>query len=427
MPFLEDLKLRSTIMANTALKMTVLALIGLGIGVADVHADKAQLEERLRQDLAITLEDVTIAQALEQIGQKAGVTISLSPEAIWKLPEGEQTRLSVTLEGRLAESLEKMLNSFFMRYAVGNESLTIYPRPELKHIIGRPTADELKLLRNIYGNPMWASTGAEEIPDEFVQKALNGLAKEPVDIMPPDEIRAIGAIMYKMMTKSTSSAGSPHDPNAPKGTPLTMASLLDGIERFYAPPKTWCIEGPAFPRQVSEIRIVGREEFWRAHLDQVVDVSFRGETGASVLRTLAAWGDLTVHIPQGPALESLAQTMTLEVQNVKLADVIERAFGVLGIGWTLNLGEEAVIEFRPPFPTKPVKEASQSGEGYIGKISIPMDGGRYFIEFMLRESDLPEELRTLRRQAMNEVIAELSREGKIKEVLKQLSSQPAEK
>jgi hypothetical protein len=108
-------------MTNTTFKMTVLALVGLGIWVGNVRADRAQMEERLRQDLAITLEDVTIAQALDQIGQKAGMKIVLSPEAVWKLPEGEQTRLSVTLEGRLVESLEKMLSSFFLRYAVGSE------------------------------------------------------------------------------------------------------------------------------------------------------------------------------------------------------------------------------------------------------------------------------------------------------------------
>jgi hypothetical protein len=46
---------------------------------------------------------------------------------------------------------------------------------------------------------------------------------------------------------------------------------------------------------------------------------------------------------------------------------------------------------------------SPSGE-YVGKISIPMDGGRYFIEFMLRESDLTDELRQLRAERIKAIL-----------------------
>jgi len=427
-------------MANIAFKTTALVLIGLGIWVGEARADKAQTEEKLKQELAIKLDDVTIAEAMEQIGQKAGVKIALSPEAVWKLPEGEQTRLSVTLEVRLAESLEKMLNSFFLRYAVGSDSLTIYPRPELKHIIGRPTAQELKLLTNIYGYPMWISTGAREIPNGLVQKLFNGLAKEPLDIMPPDEIHIIGMTMYGMMTKSTSSSGSPHDPNAvqrdpnaPKGvrgSPLTMASILEGVEQFYKGQKAWYVQGPEFPRQVSQIRIVTREEFWQAHLDQIVDVSFSDEMGEAIIRRLAAWGDLALRFPGGDVPAMLARKMTLEVQNTRLVDALDKALSAVDVYRTLNISDGVVDLI--PLPPRPEKEVArrtqgepQLGEGYVGKISIPMEGGRYFIEFMLRESDLPAELRKLRQQVMTNVIAELSREGKMKEVLKQLSNPPA--
>jgi hypothetical protein len=416
-------------MTNTTCKMTVLALVGLGIWVGNVRADNAQLNDKLRQDLAIKLEDVTIAQALDQIGQKAGVKIALSPEAVWKLPEGEQTRLSVTLEGRLAESLEKMLNSFFLRYAVGPESLTIYPRPELKHIIGRPTAAELNLLRNIYSNAVWASTSTKGISDGFVQQVLNGLAKESVTIMPPNEMNTTRAVMYAMMTKSTSSSGSPHDPNTARKerAPLTIAALMEGIEQAYKPPKTWYIEGATFPRQVSEIRIVSQEEFWQAHLDQTVDVSFTNETGEAIVTRLAAWADLSLRFPGDGVPAALDRPITVEVQNAKLIDILDKALSTLSVNRTINISEGAVELTVPPAAMahdaarRPRPEVTP-GEGYIGKISIPMEGGRYFIEFMLRESDLPEPLRKLRQEAMSQVITTLSSEGKMQEVLKQLSS-----
>jgi len=416
-------------MANTALKMTVLALIGLGIAVADVHADRAQLEERLGQDLAIMLEDVTMAQALEQIGQKAGVKIALSPEAVWKLPEGEQTRLSVTLEGRLAESLEKMLNSFFMRYAVSSDSLTVYPRPELKRIIGRPTAAELKLLVNLYGSRIWVSG---IIP---AQKVVNLLMGEPVAIVPSEDINVMDRMIIDIAAKLHSS-GRPHDANSPqtpfaKGAPVTVALLLEAVERSYQGQRAWYLVGPEFPRQVPEIRTVENREYRQAHLDQIIDVSFTGEKGESVVRKLAAWAGLDVQISDPWTSQMLAQKITLEVQNVKLVDALDKALSSVSVGWETK---DEVLRLYRATPREPVNEPSQqvAGEsqavgGYVGKISIPMDGGRYFIEFMLRESDLPEELRKLRQQAMGEIIAELSREGKMAEVLKQVSSQPAPK
>ena len=50
-------------------------------------------------------------------------------------------------------------------------------------------------------------------------------------------------------------------------------------------------------------------------------------------------------------------------------------------------------------------------KGYVGKISIPMDGGRYVIEFMLRESDLTDELRKLRQEKIKEILAGVSKAG----------------
>jgi len=407
-------------MTKATLRTTILALVSLGIWIGDARADKAQLEEKLSQPLSIKLEDVTIAGALDQIGKQAGLQITLSPEAIWKLPEGVQTRLSVTLEGRLGESLEKMLKSFFLRYAVGSDSLTIYPRPELKHIIGRPTAGELKLLKNIYTNAMWVSTSNKEVPDGFVQMVFNGLVGEPVSIMPPDEIRGIGTIMYKMMTKSTSSSGTPHDPNAPKrdpnapkkDAPLTIASLLEAVEQVN-PAKTWYIEGAEFPRPVPEIRIVSKADFQQACLDQIIDVSFSGEKGESVVRKLATWAGLEVRFSDPNTARALAPEITLEVQNVRLADVLNKALSILGV---VGKSKEGVLQLDYVVPMiEPSQQTAGETQiitgGYVGKISIPMDGGRYFIEFMLRESDLTDELRALRQEKIKEILAGASKAG----------------
>jgi hypothetical protein len=52
-----------------------------------------------------------------------------------------------------------------------------------------------------------------------------------------------------------------------------------------------------------------------------------------------------------------------------------------------DAGKSGICVYGPKHPKKPpAPKASRSGD-YVGKISIPMDGGKYFIEFMLREED----------------------------------------
>ncbi|GAJ10091.1 unnamed protein product, partial [marine sediment metagenome] len=133
---------------------TVLVVILVCVSAGYVRADKLQLQEKLSKEIKIQLDNVTIAEALEKIGKKAGVKFILSDEAAWKLPQGEATRLSVALDGPLADSMTEMMNAFCMRHAVGDEEITIYPRPELEHILGRPTTEQLELLKVIYTRPI---------------------------------------------------------------------------------------------------------------------------------------------------------------------------------------------------------------------------------------------------------------------------------
>ena len=46
-------------------------------------------------------------------------------------------------------------------------------------------------------------------------------------------------------------------------------------------------------------------------------------------------------------------------------------------------------------------------DDYVGKISIPMDEGKYYIEFMLRESDLTADLKNLRQEKIKEILEKL--------------------
>ena len=112
--------------------------------------------------------------------------------------------------------------------------------------------------------------------------------------------------------------------------------------------------------------------------------------------------------------ELTERRITLEVQNTKLFDVLQRAALVSCVYQTLNVSTGTLeLRSRPAGATEEAvpraPSEAPSGGGYVGKISIPMDGGRYFIEFMLRESDLTDELRQLRQQRIRQILEELSK------------------
>ncbi len=426
---------------NTLIVMLVVVASLSALG----QADSSALKDRLGRELAVELTDVTIAEALSQIGEQAGVPFELSDEAVWKLPEGRETRLSMTLEGQLAQGLEQVLDEFFLRYAVGSESVVIYPRPELQHILGRPTPRLLRLLKNIYTNQMWLSGGIRS--RSFTQAVINQLADEPVAVVPLNEFENAVSVLaiFAERTEASGTSGS----STVSKTPVTLAAILEetvgGRDSV-----VWSIAAPEFPDQPAQIRIVSRLDYSKALLGQIVDVSLHEEEGLTVLRKLTTLANFDLEIvgENRPWADDswLHRTITLEALNVTVREALNQVTRALGgqVG-TVNyergsyevvgphtpaegdssatparasgipyyyIIDDAARRSRTPASGGAASPAStgSSADDYVGKISIPMGEGdnRYYIEFMLRERDLPEELRRLRAEKIKEIFASFS-------------------
>jgi len=376
-----------------------------------VLADSATLQERLERDVVLKLEDVTIAEALEWIGKEAGVTIELSDEAIWELPEGADTRLSVSLGGQLAQSLEEMLNAFFMRYAVGSKAVVIYPRPELKHIMGRPTPETLEVLRNIYTKSMLIQGEAKDI-EKMGQALISQMAGKDVLLFPVDAMRFLVRTVGQMVEGN------------PKGVTVTLGPILDETAKQMRrnPPCDWFVCAAEFPSKTAQIRIMSRKEFNEVTFDRVVDISFESVTGLTILKQLAVIADVELEF-EGEDRDWLDQAISIDALNVTVREALSRVTASLGgTGIVRPDGVYTVWRVERESPASRdggmggAKQKSSDTPGdadddYVGKISIPMDGGRYFIEFMLRESDLTEELRQLRAERIKEILQAASTEA----------------
>ena len=420
-------------MKAISLRKMVIAIFIIGIGAGYVQADKQQLQEKLSRDAKIQLNDVTIAEALKKIGETAEVKIVLSDEAIWKLPYGEATRLSVALTGPLADSLAEVLNAFFMRYAVGDEEITIYPRAELEHILGRPTTKQLELLKRIYTRPIevyfleelqrtinQALVQDVLISPIHVQAQLNNLlrqlvGKEAIHItLDPRRVRRPTSVEVKKAREP--------EPNEPEltecvlPTPVILVQLLSQVVIERDPENTrWYISGTAFPGQIPEIRVVSAEDFRETKLDQVVDISFEGKRADVIVQRLAGWTGMELFVNKDD-FSWLEEIIAVNMQNIKLKqalrNIVSSMDGVIEIDFARNyIRIQGPIHLQKTSAPRKSKSSEGAGEGYVGKVSIPMEGGKYYIEFMLRESDLTEELKKLREDKIKEIFRKVGKAG----------------
>jgi hypothetical protein len=366
-------------------------------------ADQYQLQEKLNKDINIKLEDVTLSEALEEIGQHAKLKITISDEAVWKLPEGETTRLSVTMEGRLSDSLTEMLRAFFMRYAVGDEQITIYPRPELEHIIGKPSTRQLELLKNIYTLRITFARGiTSETVNSFIGKSFD-VSFLPYNI--PDNI-------YKILKKSESGQGT---------SPATLAVLLEQVGVEQNKPH-WYISGTDFPNEVPMITMTSEEQFRQAKLDQIVDVSCKDEPALNTLQKLTSWTGMELIVIGSDTLW-LEDKISVNMQNITLKQALMNMITLLGGKYEIDIAHN-YLRVHAPEPASPgkkeqksLKDRKEADDSYVGKISIPMEDGKYFLEFMLRQSDLPEELKNLREQMIKEALGKYVREARLKKAV----------
>ncbi len=97
------------------------------------------------------------------------------------------------------------------------------------------------------------------------------------------------------------------------------------------------------------------------------------------------------------------------MQNITAMQAMKTIAGMAQLRYTTDNNREFYIldKFKPAQPAaetaKPQASPDDRGS-YVGKISIPMDGGKYYIEYMLRENDLTDELRKLRTQKIKEIL-----------------------
>ncbi|MHC4528274.1 MAG: hypothetical protein ACYS29_10385 [Planctomycetota bacterium] len=198
--------------------------------------------------------------------------------------------------------------------------------------------------------------------------------------------------------------------------PMTVGNMLEHImvdtpmrssDNWRRKKGAWYLSETGFANQVPEIKVVNEVEFRQAKLNQTIDISFEEETAETAVQKLAAWTGMELHIRKQD-LSWLTEKISIHIQNVKLSQALRNVVSAVD-GETDIRVDRSEIYVQGPMHERKHKQAvpkattSQAGD-YVGKISIPMEDGAYYIEFMLREKDLTDELRKLWKKKMEQVL-----------------------
>ncbi len=419
---------------NTKKTLALLVLLTAIIAIPAM-AKELSVGEKLNKDIKISLNDVMITEALDKISKEIDVPIRISGEAEWKLPYGRSTRLSVTLKGPASESLTQMLNEFFMRYAMGADEIVIYPRPELDHIIGRPSTRQLQVLKALYTNPITLY-----ITDN-VSATINTALGQDVFVSPIEDVQECLNDSFRMLIGEKDiqfgkneqgepiyeSLLPPDDDGDelkeyPLPTPVTVPQLLRSIE-MRDNPAEWHIPAIDLPNQIPEIQVVHYSKMKELRQSQLIDISFEDQSLLDIFQSLSNRAGLEF-AKHKEALQDLEEKWTISMHNVTARQAMGKIANMAKFSYS-HRGNSFIIvdKVQPQKPRAPKpaatgtmmmpassrssissRSSSKDSGPYVGKISIPMDGGKYYIEYMLRESDLTDELKKLRSEKIKEII-----------------------
>ncbi|KPL22480.1 MAG: hypothetical protein AMJ75_07970 [Phycisphaerae bacterium SM1_79] len=161
-----------------------------------------------------------------------------------------------------------------------------------------------------------------------------------------------------------------------------------------------------FPGQTPEVHVVDQGEFRGLKLKQKIDVSYTDQALDKIFQDLANRAGVSLVVMTGSGLHE--HTLSASMQNIEIHQAVRNIAEMAGV--QCDIRETIVLALRNQDQAKTQTVRKDSGkittEGYVGKISIPMEGGKYYLEFMLRERDLTEELKKLRAEKMKQVLGE---------------------
>ncbi len=328
----------------------------------------------------ISLEQTKLGDAMKLISEQTGVTVIMSPNVMRLVPEGSETPIrKVNIANTtLRDALTKLFEPLGMTFRVESDHVAVVAKEGLQCLGRTPTWAEHSMF-------VWVAQLEPQGHPEQIAELMNKIqfrvavpdAKERLR----DAIRNVGA--------------------GDGDEVLTLACAQLGW--------AWCY---------AEDRIIVStfDQQMRDQLDQSISVKVENRPFPEALQAVGNEVHIDVVIEPGALgmLPPQAQrNFSLNVQGQSARQVLDSIFSWTGLPYMLT--PDGVVFYRADDPTGPastkkapdvpVPTAPAAADPYVAKITIPLEDGRT-LEWLIRRSELPEDLRRIRERDLANFIEE---------------------
>lgn len=364
----------------------MMALMHLGMmfvaaGVAPSLDTRGLIPQALSEPTKITLENIKLGDAIAVVTEQTGVRIVMAPEVMQLVPRGRDTLIQKVDIANipLGDGLTRLFGPLGMTWVVRGDGVEVVPKEAILCLGRTPTWPELETLSEL----------------SLTQPGLDASALAKLQARVQFQLPIPDA--WRMLSDAIRNVGA-----GPGDEVLNVACAGLGWG--------WCL---------SDRRIVVSplDQLMRRRLQQPISLRMNNRPLFDVMNAVGAAVNVAVRMEPG-ALVSLPVQMqrnfSLNVQQQPVEQVLDFIAAYTGLGYLV--GPDGVMFYRPESRGVESKFAESAGaapspaDPVVGKMVVPLEGGKT-VEWLIRRSELPEDLRQMRERDIEEVIRALRKRG----------------
>lgn len=316
------------------------------------------VEQKLDATIAdLVVESKPVPDVLKLISQQTGVPITLEDRAIGKMPWGAQTKFSnLTIrDTTLRDALPKILQPLALQFRIEENRVVIAPLPVLERLDGRITWKELELL----GRLAAAANGPDALKAFDVQYRITAKLDAP-----------------NMLAEQLSRAGT--------GTLADMLETATGALNW-----SW------FP-QDTRIVVLTQQAMYARAMSRKMTGKYERRPLGEILFELGREAGVHVHLQAGTFTRlprEAVERYSLYLTNASIRQAFDYIAAETGLAYSIEADGVHVGPIENIEKMFPPRDDVLAEDPFVGKVSVPWGDTGINIELLLRESDLPREVR----------------------------------